>query len=269
MLLKYCTTRVCSCIIVCEIAVPSPPTVSVDPFNHLEMAGQPLTLNCSVSIQEGIRGTPVLTWNREDDGLSRDIISLPPLLSFLSLRTSHAGRYTCTARLIISEAGVDISGIGQQAFLFIVYEIALVIVPTLCIDFTFFLPHSVMPPLPIISGSPRNNSFFQGLDLVFTCSITLGNVVDTPVTIRGTWNRNGTQPINGAEDGRITIINPPMSTPPYDITIRFNPLKVGDNGTYECDVTVTPQDSTFIHSATTSNSRTISVFGMMMILSLC
>ena len=159
--------------------------------------------------------------------------------------------------------------IGQQAFLFIVYEIALVIVPTLCIDFTFFLPHSVTLPLPIISGSPRNNSFFQGLDLVFTCSITLGNVVDTPVTIRGTWNRNGTQLINGAEDGRITIINPPMSTPPYDITIRFNPLKVGDNGTYECDVTVTPQDGTFIHSATTSNSRTISVLGMMMILSLC
>ena len=56
-----------------------------------------------------------------------------------------------------------------------------------------------------------------------------------------------------------------MSTPPYDITIRFNPLKVDDNGTYECDVTVTPQDSTFIHLATTSNSQTISVFGMMMI----
>jgi hypothetical protein len=94
------------------IAVPSPPTVSIHPFNRLEMAGQPLTLNCSASIQEGIRGTPVLTWTREDASLSSDVTSAPPLLSFPSLRTSHAGRYTCTARLSIPEAGVDISGIS-------------------------------------------------------------------------------------------------------------------------------------------------------------
>jgi hypothetical protein len=94
------------------VAVPSPPTVSIDPFNCLEMAGQPLTLTCSASIQEGIRGTPVLTWTREDASLSSDVTSAPPLLSFPSLRTSHAGRYTCTARLSIPEAGVDISGIN-------------------------------------------------------------------------------------------------------------------------------------------------------------
>ena len=92
------------------VAVPSPPTVSIDPFNRLETAGQPLTLTCSASIQEGIRGTPVLTWTRDDAILSSDVTSAPPLLSFPSLRTSHAGRYTCTARLSIPEAGVDISG---------------------------------------------------------------------------------------------------------------------------------------------------------------
>ena len=125
-----------------------------------------------------------------------------------------------------------------------------------------FLPHSVMPPPPIISGSPRNTSFFQGLNIVFTCSITLGDVVDTPVTVRGIWNRNGTELMDGDEDGRITIINPPMTLPPYDITLRFTPLNVSDAGTYQCDVTVTPQDTTFISPATTSNSRTISVSGM-------
>ena len=92
------------------IAVSSPPTVSITPFNCLEMAGQPLTLTCSVSIQEGIRGTPVLTWTREDASLSSDVTSAPPLLFFPSLRTSHAGRYACTARLSIPEAGVEISG---------------------------------------------------------------------------------------------------------------------------------------------------------------
>ena len=106
-------------------------------------------------------------------------------------------------------------------------------------------------------------SFFQGLDLTFTCSITLGDVVDTPVTVQGIWNRNGTELIDRDENGRIAINNPPMSSPPYQITLRFNPLNVTDAGTYECGVTVTPQDTTFIATATTSNSRTISVAGML------
>ena len=123
--------------------------------------------------------------------------------------------------------------------------------------------HAVAPPPPIISGFSRNTSFFQGLDLVFTCRITLGNVVDTPVTVRGIWNRNGTELMDGDEDGRISIINPPMTSPPYTITLRFNLLSVTDAGTYECDVTVTPQDTTFISPATTSNSRIVNVSGMM------
>ena len=128
--------------------------------------------------------------------------------------------------------------------------------------FILFLPYAVMPPPPIISGSPRNTSFFQGLDLTFTCSITLSDVVDTPVTVQGNWNRNGTELTDGAENGRITIINPSMSSPPFDITLRFNALSVTDAGTYECDVTVTPQDTAFISTATTSNSRTVNVSGL-------
>ena len=117
-------------------AVPSPPTVNVAPFNTSEMAGQPLRLNCSASIQEGIRGPPVLSWTREDASLSNDVTSSPPTLSFPSLRTSHAGRYTCTARLNIPEAGVDISGdrttsVSIQCNNYI-YTVALVMAPTTC-----------------------------------------------------------------------------------------------------------------------------------------
>jgi hypothetical protein len=68
--------------------------------------------------------------------------------------------------------------------------------------------------------------------------------------------------MDGDENGRIAIVNPSMSSPPYDITLRFNPLSVTDVGTYECDVTVTPRDTTFISIATTSNSRAITVSGM-------
>ena len=52
------------------------------------------------------------------------------------------------------------------------------------------------------------------------------------------------------------------TSPPYDITLRFNPLNVTDAGTYECHVTVTPQDTAFILTATISNSQDISVSGM-------
>ena len=152
--------------------------------------------------------------------------------------------------------------IEQQTFLFNVNSCT-VMVPTVTYMMPIlFLPYSVMPPPPIIYGSPRNTSFFQGQDLIFTCSITLGDVVDTPVTVRGIWNRNGTELADGAENGRITIVNPPMSSPPYDITLRFNPLNVTDAGTYECDVTITHQDTTFISTATTSNSRAVNVSGM-------
>ena len=64
------------------------------------------------------------------------------------------------------------------------------------------------------------------------------------------------------ENGRIAVVNPSISSPPYNITLKFNPLNITDAGTYECDVTVTPQDTLFISTATTSNSRTIKVSGM-------
>ena len=73
------------------------------------MAGDPLSLTCSATVQEGISGTPTFRWSRDDGALPDDVNHTPPFLSFPSLHTSHGGRYTCTARLSILEAGVDVS----------------------------------------------------------------------------------------------------------------------------------------------------------------
>ena len=90
---------------------PSPPVVNVIFSNSTIIAGQLLTLTCSATIQEGIRGTPTLTWSREGfDELPVETTSSPPLLIFSSLRTSHGGQYTCIARLSIPDAGVVVSG---------------------------------------------------------------------------------------------------------------------------------------------------------------
>lgn len=90
---------------------PSPPVVNIIFSNSTVIAGQLLTLTCSATVQEGIRGTPTLTWSREGfDDLPIETTSSPPLLTFPSLHTSHGGQYTCTARLNIPDAGVAVSG---------------------------------------------------------------------------------------------------------------------------------------------------------------
>ena len=112
-----------------------------------------------------------------------------------------------------------------------------------------------------ISESPSNTRFFQGLNLVFTCNIVLDEAVDTSVTVQGSWNRNGSEQVDQLNEGRITISNPPLTIPPYQTTVTFSPLFVSDAGTYECNATVTPQDTTFVTGTTSSISRTITVAG--------
>ena len=73
------------------------------------MAGQPLTLTCSTSVQEGINGSLTLTWTKDDLEQPGEVRSGSLSLPFAQLHTSHGGVYICTARLIIPEAGVDIS----------------------------------------------------------------------------------------------------------------------------------------------------------------
>ena len=124
-----------------------------------------------------------------------------------------------------------------------------------------FLLYTVPPPLMAISGSPRNSSFFQLLNLVFTCSIILDEAIDTSVTVQGTWNRNESELVDQLDVGRITISNPPLSMPPYQTTVSFSPFFVSDTGTYECNATVTPQDTTFVTGTTSSISRNITVAG--------
>ena len=121
--------------------------------------------------------------------------------------------------------------------------------------------HTVPPPLMTISGSPRNMSFFLGLNLVFTCSIILDVAVDTSVTVQGTWNRDESELVEQFNEGRITISNPPLNIPPYQTTVSLNPLNVSDAGTYECNATVIPQDTTFVTGTTSSISWTITVAG--------
>ena len=125
-----------------------------------------------------------------------------------------------------------------------------------------FLFYCTAPiPTLTITGNPRNTSFFQGLDVTLTCSITLAEFLDSPVTVEGTWIRNGTELISGNGDERITISNTTVGMPPYQIILRLNPVHISDAGTYRCTVSVNHQHTAFNIGSVASISRTISIFG--------
>ena len=93
-------------------AVPSAPVLRVNPFNSVISAGLTLRVVCSLIPQEGIiysNDTLTTLWTRDGMPLPSGE-SLGPLIVISAVNTNHAGQYTCTTRLNIPEAGVDISG---------------------------------------------------------------------------------------------------------------------------------------------------------------
>ena len=223
------------------------------------MAGLSLTLTCSTSIQEGINGSSTLTWIRDSIEQPGEDRSGFLSLSLIPLHTSHGGVYICIARLTIPEAGVDVTESNMTTIT--VQSNFYHLLPSLFLCMTLIVfSFPVPPPLLTVTGFPRNTTFIQGLDLTFTCDITLDEAVDTSVTVQGNWKRNGTDLVD--DDRRITVSNPPMEASPYQTTIRFNLTDAGDTGMYECIATVTPHDSTFVIGTTSSNSMNITILGI-------
>ena len=95
-------------LIFSSYSVPSPPTVSIVRSSDSVTARELLTLTCSATVQEGIGGTPMLTWTRNGGMLNGEEDSGSLVLSFSPV-VRDAGEYTCIARLTIPEAGIDVS----------------------------------------------------------------------------------------------------------------------------------------------------------------
>ena len=75
-------------------------------------AGGPLNLSCLVTIPHELVSSPILTWSgpgidQNDTSESLDSLTLDVV------HTRHAGVYTCTATLIIPEAGVNLTETGM------------------------------------------------------------------------------------------------------------------------------------------------------------
>ena len=88
----------------------------------LPLGGQRHTLNCSASTEEYVVVVPVLNWVSVDgitgvtEGQQIDTSNTAARrsLTFNPVRFSHTGYYTCRARIVIPQAGINLNSNAQQ-----------------------------------------------------------------------------------------------------------------------------------------------------------
>ena len=83
------------------------------------MAGTMVSLTCTVTLLDLLRGTPIISWMRPDgteienetitDVTVTQITPQTGILTFSPLHTDYGGEYTCRASVDIAEAGVFIT----------------------------------------------------------------------------------------------------------------------------------------------------------------
>ena len=84
--------------------ITEPATISLTPFSPTVMAGDTVTLTCSIYLPSGVTDTPVFQWERpgvtptpDDPTSSGGVVS--SILTLTSVSTSEARLYSCTASL--------------------------------------------------------------------------------------------------------------------------------------------------------------------------
>ena len=188
------------------------------------IAGDTVTLTCSVTLPSGVNGAPVFQWEGPgvtptpaDSTTSEGIVSSELTLSEIS--TSQAGLYTCTATLGGSNTTSTIitvqSKLDSKA-----YEVRD------CHLCPFFL--TIVPaPTPFIISNTNNRT--AGIALRLLCDYNnLSPSVNTNLKITANWRVNGS-PVATDADGRISTAGD---------SLIFSPLTTSDTGTYTCTLTI-------------------------------
>ena len=86
------------------ISPTDPATISLTPYSPTVMAGDTVTLTCSLALPSGVTDTPVFQWEGpavtptpDDPTSSGGVVS--SILTLTSVSISEAGLYSCTASL--------------------------------------------------------------------------------------------------------------------------------------------------------------------------
>ena len=118
---------------------------------------------------------------------------------------------------------------------------------------------TVPKPVNIFVAKVENLPTTAGLNFTFTCTVSLPNSIDTPVTADAEWLKSGGEETLPTD--RVTVTNATKVTAAiFTSSISFHPLTFDDSGTYTCRMTFTPHLSTYLSSGPPATTTyTISV----------
>ena len=103
---------------------------------------------------------------------------------------------------------------------------------------------------------------YAGNNVTLICAITLlGGVTDSDVTVSSRWTKDGA-PFSGIS-GRVTLTpSQRLTGTSYFTQLMFSPLSSSmDNGTYMCNVTLTPRQPQFVTGTSISDSIGFAIRG--------
>ena len=225
--------------------------ISLAPSTSSSMAGESVSLTCSVTLPGTVSGSPVLQWAGPKDTPTQAVSStsgqvVTSTLTLSAVRTSQAGQYACI---------VHVEGPNQTV------SIAFMNI-TVQSKWTYCGSHDCQscihgPRLPAVPAptmvsimSSRSPPLYAGTSFSLTCNFTLSSSVDTGPATVVSWKINGTA-VDTSPD-RITASGDSLS---------FSPLPTSDSGNYKCEVTVTAQEHTTVEGPGQSAAVEVTVEG--------
>ncbi len=119
----------------------------------------------------------------------------------------------------------------------------------------------------MISVSSPNLPLFAGSTLTLNCNIKLRIELESEVVIITIWKRNGTVLVDTATRMMSDVVE--INSTSYLNQLMFNPLQLGfDDGVYDCEARIEPQNGFVLGSVSQSNRASLHVTGMIYIISI-
>ena len=113
----------------------------------------------------------------------------------------------------------------------------------------------------------NNDIIYESTPLNITCTATLPNVVNTPVSAMVSWINPSNEIITSTNDNRVTVLPAEMiSNNSFESVLIFYPVDNGDErpfrdqGEYTCEMTISSTDN-LILNAVNSITKNITVEG--------
>ena len=233
------------------------------------LAGDVYSLTCTATeLIDGLTNSPTLQWlngtgQPVTNGMLGDAIStntsVTQTLTFNSLLTSDGGEYTCKAMLQspAEEGGImncttETVTVQSQSIVVEISSFDAIHMGLVFCCYYMGIQFSIVSISSVTVAQAPFRTFYTEDDLTLTCTIELGEAVDTGVDVTGEW----TGP-NGMLSGTVPSV---ASSTTYQSIVNIISLEMSDSGVYTCTATASPVGTLFvIASEAMSNTTEVTV----------